>query len=750
MSLIVDVKITIELCSNGDYRVFGCSPLKIYDGLKLNKYNNFTISGELPYLTPDKEYTLEIEEDLANKYPCSYKVLSVPSLKTSLDNLSREESFDILREISTSDRLCNNILDAYPDFINIILTEGKDKIELKKIDGVGEYYLSVFDRELNSKYKYYSLVQKLKNYSLNITDCKNLFFKYDKEENILQKIEENPYNVLINVLQRSFNKSDKKILELRPELKDSKIRCEVLMIEVLRRNEQDGSTRLQGNVLWSVCKEDYDCPKEWTTMIKDIAIESPFIYYNEESKDLANMDTYLGECLIASFVREKIKNSKSLNIDYKKYKNVDGFELTEQQLGVLKNANDYNFSLLVGYSGSGKTSSLKGLIYMLEDNRLTYTLLAPTGSASMRIEEQTNRPASTIHRKCFKDKSIWTDFVIVDESSMIDLPTFVMLLKCIENKDARIILCGDNAQLLPVGVGCVFNDIINSSVVPMTMLDKIFRYNTSGGAFVATNIRKGKQFFSDNRVKKQGNIYKIFDNYRFIETTKEKIFDEVKKQYSVLIKKGIKQKDILCLCPFNVGECGNIHINNEIQAEFNPPKPNEYTFEREVNGIKIIFREGDRVINKKNDYEAMPLESYELIKNDENNLITSEDVEHTQIFNGQKGIIRTVDDEKMIIQFDEEMIIFDKFKVQNLLLGYSQSTHSSQGSESDYVISVVNPMHKRMLNKNLLYVADTRAKKLHIDIGNIGTFDDALLIDGNDNRETWLLDLLKEKEKENV
>lgn len=747
MSLTVDVKIIKELYSNGDYKVFGCSPMKVYKDLKLNSYMNFTISGELPYLSLNQEYTLEIEEDLTSKYPCSYKVLSVPSMKTELNDLTREEAFDILREISTSDRLCNNILDAYPNFISVILSDGKESIDLSKINGIGEYYLSVFDRELNSKYKYYAVVQKLKDYNVNVTDCKALFAEYDKEEIIEQKVKENPYNVLMNVLQRGFNTSDKKILEIRPELRDSRIRCEALMIDVLKRNEIDGSTRLNGNVLWSVCQEDYNCPPEWANMIKDIAIESPFIYYDEETKDLANMKTYLSECMIANFVKEKLEKSKSLNIDYTKYKTVDGFELTEQQLGTLKNANDYGFSLLVGYSGSGKTSSLKGLIYMLEDNRLTYTLLAPTGSASMRIEEQTNRPASTIHRKCLRDKEIWTDFVIIDESSMVDLPTFVMLLNCIKNENARVILCGDNFQLLPVGVGCVFNDIINSNVAPITMLDKIFRYDTSGALYVATNIRQGKQFLNDTeRVNYENKVYSIGDNYKFIERPSDEILEEVKKQYIKLLDKGVKPKDILCLCPFNVGNSGNYVINGEIQAEVNAPKPNEHTMEREINNKKVIFRENSRVINKKNDYEVLPLDSYNLIQNDEEHMLSKDDVPLVQIFNGQRGDVISVDDKKMVVRFDENLIVFDKFKVGNLLLSYSISTHSSQGSEAQYVISVTSPEHKRMLNKNLLYVGSTRAKKLHIEIGDVDTFNKALLIDGNELRNTWLPSLLKEKE----
>lgn len=741
MSVRVKAKIIKEIFAREDFRIFACVPMQVYKDLKITNYNNFTIQGQLSFLSEGKEYEFILEE-MKSKYPCTYSVIEIPSIQ--LEELTDESEFQILKEITTESQ-AEYIHNAYPNFIRLILEGKENEIDINNIYNVGEYRFNAYKREINTKYKYYQTVQKLKDYKIDIVEAKKLFSKFDSQENIEKEINKNPYYVLTEVLERSFNKTDKLILDLNPELHNSEIRCEAVMMDVLKRNEIDGNTKLQGNLLWQICKEDYQAPQEWVELIKNIAINSEYIYYDDKTKDLARMNTYLGECMIANFIKNKLKNSKELNIDWEKYKIVDGFELTDQQLLALENACKYNFSLLIGYSGSGKTSSLKSLIAMLEDNKLTYTLLAPTGSASMRITEQTNRPAYTIHRKCLKDKEIYTDFVILDESSMIDLDTMIMLLNCISNENAKVILCGDNSQLLPVNKGNLFNDIINSNVVPYTMLTKIFRYDTDGGAFVATNIRQGKQFFDNEKVKNQGNVFKICNNYKFIETEQDKIFNEVKEQYRQLIKKGIKQKDILCLCPFNIGECGNLRINNEIQAEFNPPKPNEYTFEKEVGNIKVIFREGDRVINKKNDYEALTLDSYELIQNDETGLLTEEDIEYTQIFNGQKGIIRSVDDKKMVIQFDEELIVFDKFKTQNLLLGYSQSTHSSQGSEAKYVISVVNPIHKKMLNRNLLYVADTRAKEMHIDIGDINTFNDVLLIDGNKLRNTWLKNLLLDK-----
>lgn len=302
--------------------------------------------------------------------------------------------------------------------------------------------------------------------------------------------------------------------------------------------------------------------------------------------------------------------------------------------------------VLAGYSGSGKTTSIKGIIKLMESNKLSYTLLAPTGKASMRMAEATHRSASTIHRKVLKEEYIDSDVIIIDEMSMVDLPTAIMLLNAISNPNARIVFVGDPAQLLPVGIGSVFYDIISSNKVPMIMLDEIFRYDTDGGLFVATNVRQGKEFFSNREmVKQNGNEYNVCDNYKFIQT--EEIFETLVSEYMKLINKGVKPNQILCLSPFNVKEVGSYRINNAIQAEINQPKPNEVILTKKVDRDKttIAFRIGDRLLNKKNDYKALPLDSYNMIK-DSDGVLTEDDVELTSIFNGQDGIIRDIDEEK--------------------------------------------------------------------------------------------------------
>ena len=741
-------KITKKVFQNNDFFIFGASPVPPFpDSLKLNQYFCITLKGELSYLSEGKEYELEVEELSTDKYGTSYRVVSAPSINMEeLEHLTRERSQEILEEITTSSQ-ANYVLDAYENFIWLALTKGKEAFDLNKIYNVGECRLNAYIRELNTKYKYLNIMNKLKEWKLDISDCKKLIEEYLDEEHIAKEIQSNPYKVLISTLGRSFEFADRMIMELREDLKVSEMRCAYLILSVLERNEQEGSTRLNGNDLYYYIMEEYNVP-ELEPLIVPTAMNNDLFYYDEESKDLSIMSTYQGECKVADFVKDKITNSTQLDIDWTQYTTIDDFTMSEKQGKALEMFCKYNFMILAGYSGSGKTTSIRGIIKLMESNGMTYTLLAPTGKASRRITESVNRQASTIHRKALRDGEISTDVLIVDEMSMTDLPTFLMMLNVIENPNIRVVLVGDPAQLMPVGIGCVFNDLINSGKVPMITLDEIFRYDTDGGIFVATNVRQGKQFFDNDIVKVHNNEYSVYNNYKFIQT--DNIFDTIVEQYNKLLSKGVKPHDILCLSPFNVGDEGSYRINNAIQAEVNPPKPNETHLDRKVDKDKttISFRVGDKLLNKKNDYQALPYDSWKEIEQSDN-MLSLDDVALTSVFNGQDGVIRELDDKKLIAQFDEELIVFDKVKLQNLLLAYCISVHASQGSEAKYVLNVVSPSHKRMLNRNLLYVADTRSKIMQIDIGDMATYNDALLIDGNAERDTWLKELMMKGEEIN-
>lgn len=737
MQLRVKARVVKEIYHNDNFYILALSPMQENKDLAISQYGTFTCKGELSMLTVGQDYELVLEEINNDKYGISYKVIDIPSL--NVDDLTDDDEIQILRQITT-DSQAEYVHKAYPNFIRLIINGEEDKIDINKIYNVGETRLKIYKRLINEKFRYYYLMKQTQPYDISMSDCKLLLSKYKTIEECVDKIESEPYYTLMEILGRTFEHIDKMILDVQPYLKVSEKRCEALIIGVLRRNEIDGSTRLYANDLFYYIKEEYDA-KELLPMLKDVAVKSDLIYFDEETKDLSIMSTYLAECRIAEFVKEKIRNSKKLNIDYTKYKNIDDFTMSDMQLNALKVFCESNVSILSGTAGVGKTASVKGLISLMEDNNLTYTLLSPTGKASRVLSESTGRKAYTIHKRCFSG-DIDTDVIIVDECGMVSLDVFCMLLTSISNPNARIVFVGDPAQLSSIGLSKIFDDLIKSNIVPMTMLTEVFRYKSDGSLFVATNIRQGKNFFNDKEfVKYDENTleYSVNNNYRFILT--DDILNRTVTEYKKLLQKGIKKENILILSPFNVGLFGTYAINNEIQELVNPAKPNEKVQTRNVNKTKIIFRTGDLVINTKNDYEAVKADNYYQCAEIEGASISDYN-DYTTIVNGQTGVIRDVVDNGLIIQFDEDLIYVDKSKLNQLLLGYAISVHKSQGSTTDYSINIVSNAHKKMLTRGLLYVATTRCKKAHIDIGDINAFKYALTVDDNDLRQTWLLDLL--------
>jgi len=736
MSIKIKAKIIKEIFRNGDFRILSASPIgEDYKSVKLSGYGTFSLKGELPYLDVGTEYDLELEELETTKYGTAYKVLSVPSLtQIDLDKLSLDESKKILCTFTT-DRQADNILKAYPNFISLVVNQGKDAIDTNNIKNVGEAYLSAYARELTSKYKYLHVLNKYKDYNVNITDCKALYGEFRDELGIDKGLKEKPYYSLIEVLDRSFDRADKLLRELREDLIESEQRAEFMVLDVLHRNENDGSTKLNAKDLWDYCHE-YD--NRLLPYVRKVCENSELIYFNSENNDVAIMSTYLGEVKVADFVKEKLSNNIELDIDWNKYKKIGEFEMSDMQMKGLENFCKYNISIIAGVAGGGKTVSVRNLIALMEDNHIDYTLLSSTGKASQVLSDSVNRPTSTVHRRCFQG-DINSSAIIVDETTMLDLSAFCMLINAICNDNARIVLIGDNFQLPNCGVSKIFSDMIASDIVPKAELTEVFRYKSDGSLFVATNVRNGKSFFDDDMVKKDNNIYKINNNYKFIDT--EDIFNTVIDEYMKLLNKGIKKTDILCLSPYNKGDCGSYVLNNYIQSEINPPIANEKILTRKVDGVEITFRTNDMVINTKNDYNMVSEEAYRKMKED--TILTEEDVADCMVFNGQIGIIRDVLKEGLIIQFGEDLIYYGKNKLKNLLLSYVISTHRSQGTSVPYSISIVSPKHKRMLNKELLYVSTTRCRKSHIDIGDIGTFEQSLNISSDEERRTFLKELLK-------
>ena len=737
-------KITKKVFQNNDFFIFGASPVPPFpDSLKLNQYFCITLKGELSYLSEGKEYELEVEELSTDKYGTSYRVVSAPSINMEeLEHLTRERSQEILEEITTSSQ-ANYVLDAYENFIWLALTKGKEAFDLNKIYNVGECRLNAYIRELNTKYKYLNIMNKLKEWKLDISDCKKLIEEYLDEEHIAKEIQSNPYKVLISTLGRSFEFADRMIMELREDLKVSEMRCAYLILSVLERNEQEGSTRLNGNDLYYYIMEEYNVP-ELEPLIVPVVTNNDLFYYDEENKTVSIMATYMAECKIADFIVNKYKNSTKLDIDYTKYTKIKDGELTEEQQNILKTFCENNITIVNAKGGTGKSATTLALINMLEDNNMTYSLLTPTGRVAKALKILTNgRPASTIHKACLSNPNgIWSDVFIVEEGSMIGIDLMCMLINAIANDNARIIINMDLGQIAPISCGCPMRDIINSGIIPICNLTKVFRYGEGGLYKMATDAYDKKFYIGELDYNKDRVSVGKNNDYTYVRYNGE--VQQVVDEYKRFLDRGIKPIDIAVITCWNVTDFGTINLNNEIQKIVNPDIQEGKFIKKTIRKKEVFFKVNDIILNCQNTYEILTLSGYNEIKNS-GNALTVEDVETTSVMNGEIGRILDIDDGNIIAQFDEDIIVFDKKLQDNLLLAYSLTSYKLQGSECPYVITLVTPQFEKSLNKNVIYTDMSRTRKEVVEIIDPTTLANAITIDSIQERLTNLERLLKEK-----
>lgn len=681
------------------------------------------IVGNVGCLQNNVEYRVVLKKKTHPKYGEQYELISVPSLDDI--EISDEDEISVLLSVM-NEAQANKVHEAYPRFVQMIINGDEDKIDIDNIKGVGKKRLNEYIDKISGVYKYQKIINTFPKYGLNLNDCKKLFKKYHSLDEIKNKLDENPYHILIDVLEKSFLKANTVIIENAPKFLGSKIQTEYLLLYVLGMNENEGNTKVNANVAAYIAK---DIVPECISVMKEVAENSPLIFYDNSTKFMAKMDTYQAEVSISKELIKRLNSNKNLNIKWEKYK---GF-LSDEQANVLKAINEKNIVILCGPAGSGKTSSVKALINMLDEELFTYELLAPTGISAKRLADVTERHTQTIHKELALQSYITQDVLIVDEFSFVGVKLFAQLLENV-SPETKILLVCDDEQLPSIPCGNVIRDIMRADIVPTIKLTKIFRYGDNALLTVATDIRNKKPYLNETGCIFKG--HKTNKEYSFIEINDNPL-SQVMEQYKKMLQK-YKQSDIIILSPFNIGDFGTYAINNKIQDTYNPLIGDAEivkSVQKSHGSTKVHYRKGDRVINTKNIYHAVtPSEFYE------GGLKEGE----TTVVNGDIGIVKKVDLENkcLIIDFSENTVVFTFHDLAHLLLGYAISTHKSQGSEFPVVINIVHPQHSKMLTKNLLYVANTRAKELLIEIGDVATINKAIQIEATEDRETFLYELL--------
>jgi exodeoxyribonuclease V alpha subunit len=373
-------------------------------------------------------------------------------------------------------------------------------------------------------------------------------------------------------------------------------------------------------------------------------------------------------------------------------------QLDDDQIQAARQALAQKAFVITGGPGTGKTTLLMSLLAILRHANVSFALAAPTGRAAKRMSETAGEDAATIHRllefnpregrfQRTEDNPLEVDVVIVDEASMIDLPLMDHLLRAID-PHSHLILVGDVDQLPSVGPGSVLKDLIDSKVVPVAVLTRIFRQERQSSIVVnAHRILRGQSLeFIDARERRDFDFIARESEEEVLEVIKELVRDRVPRMLQLC--PGDEAQAVQVLTPMHRGLLGTMQLNRELQQLLNPAGE---ALQR--NGS--LFRVRDKVMQLRNNYDK-------------------------GIFNGDLGRIVSIDkdEEKICVDFDDKMVEYEADEWDEISLAYATSIHKSQGSEYPAVILPLHTSHYVMLYRSLLYTAVTRGKKLVIVVGS--------------------------------
>lgn len=678
------------------------------------KYDTISLKGTgIADLKIGQSIDCIIEPCVDDKYKYSYKFIGFAGFvaKDGKFNLTEKAELQTLRSLMTNGQ-AESCHAAYPHFVSMVLNGEADKLDYKKIRGVGKVLLPRYIDKIKTINKRVEFMGETYAWGIeHDEDINKIAATYKNVYGFSKDINTNPYAVMVNLLEWSFDRADKAIAKKTRKWLDSYERCEAATIYALKHNELDGNTRMQAKMLFDMVKRK---APQCVHHLLDVVTKSAQVHYDAPSQNTALEATYSAEQHIADVIKKKIANPHYYPMDWQKFTSVDGLELTDEQSRILEMACKQDVMMLTGSAGTGKSQTTKAIIEMLEANDYTYTLLSPTGIAAKRLREATGREASTIHMFLACGDNLG-DYVLIDEMGMVSVHLLSMLFDKVADT-TKIIFIADPSQLASIACGNIVEDMLDSGIVPVCNLTKVFRYNTSGIITIATDVRNGVN----------DHLTDTFTDYKFIETD-TLVIKQIEQEYARLLADGYSKGNVLILSPFNKGDVGSLAINAAIQAKFNPNELSKVG--HTVNDTPIYFKVGDKVINKKNEY-AMPLV----------------DDDTAFVANGDIGtVMEIVPNEKepyMIVRYDCGDCIVDKAHIKNTLLSYCVSIHSAQGSQSKAVIVVIDRSHVRMLSRNLCYTAVSRAQEKLVLIGDEAAIQEGLKVQEEKNRLTELKEML--------
>lgn len=718
--------------NSGKGFIVGIFKVKETNDEELKDYVNKTItfSGNFLDLNVDDLYIFYGEGIRHPKYGFQYSVTNYERVKpTEKDGIIEFLCSDLFNGIG--EKTAKTIVETLGDRTLDLIVENKDnlllvpKLNQKKIDDIYSTLMQYNES--------HNTIVYLNNLGFSMKDSLNIYNMYKGQT--ISNIEYNIYMLAEDIENINFEKLDEIAKNMNYEKNDER-RIEACIIYVMKKILfERGDTYLE--------KEDII---NYTTRYLNISdnIELNLINLNKDGKIIIEdnkfylEEVYHAEKNIADtlYYLSNLKSDKVKDFD-KHIKNLEefnGIKYNEQQIEAIKKSMENNLLIITGGPGTGKTTIIKAIVQMYKEiHKYNYdelvekiALLAPTGRAAKRMSESTLLPASTIHRflKWNKDNNEflineynknYSEFVIIDEVSMIDNALFDSLLKGL-TRNVKLILVGDYNQLPSVGSGQILKDLIESEMIDTIHLDLLYRQNENSYIVNLAHEIKNNELSLEFLNKK--------DDYAFIECDSMYISSNVIEICKKALNKGQSLKNIQVLIPMYKGLNGIDNLNKQLQELFNPSDLDK----KEIVYGDVIFRENDKILQLTN----MP---------DDN------------VYNGDIGTISMIKNSheskskknEIYVNFDGNEVKYEPKDFINIKHGYAISIHKAQGSEFNTVIMPIDNSHKRMLYKKLIYTGITRAKKCLVLVGSSNAFSYAVNNEDVYDRNTTLKEFLLKK-----
>lgn len=535
-------------------------------------------------------------------------------------------------------------------------------------------------------------------------------------DNAINAIRDNPYILADTYFGSEFSLADKLALELGFEY-DSTQRLEAGILYVLIHNLGNGHTFIPREKLVNAVSSLLKVHPDACDRVVDTLEDSGRIVLGEVAGTTACYLEEMNEAeeYVARHILEMSSIDKDIDVDESplidEVESSMGIQYASSQREAVKIAATNRITVLTGAPGTGKTTTVRAILALFDKMELKTALAAPTGRAAKRLSELTDAEAVTIHRllgagysgdsdelvfeKCESDP-LEVDAVILDEASMVDIMLARALFAAMSN-NCRLVLVGDADQLPSVGPGNFFSDILRSGAVPVIRLSEIFRQ--AGQSAIIRNAHLINSGQMPELSDKSSDFFYLRKNRN--EETVETIMDLCARRLPENM--GIPSHDIQVLSPFKRSISGTINLNKSLQEALNPPSPEK----REKKYGEIIFRQGDKVMQIRNNYDIMWKKP---------DLTTG-----LGIFNGDIGKILEINhkEETLIVDYDERRVTYSFDMLGEIELAYAMTVHKSQGSEYRAVIFVAQKGPAMLLNRKILYTAVTRAKELFIAVGDL-------------------------------